>query len=66
VRVRRGGKVVYEGTLDSLKRMKEDVREVNAGYECGIGVDKFNDWVESDIIEAYQMVTKRRTLTLTK
>ncbi|MEA5503716.1 translation initiation factor IF-2 [Halotia wernerae UHCC 0503] len=66
VRVRRSGKVIYEGVLDSLKRMKEDAREVNAGYECGIGIDKFHDWVEGDIIEAYQMVTKRRTLTLTK
>ncbi|MFM2062120.1 MAG: hypothetical protein RLZZ507_1790 [Cyanobacteriota bacterium] len=66
VRVRRGGKVIYEGVLDSLKRMKEDVREVNSGYECGINIDKFHDWVEGDIIEAYQMVTKRRTLTLTK
>ncbi|WP_341526491.1 translation initiation factor IF-2 [Nostoc sp. UHCC 0302] len=66
VRVRRNGKVIYEGVLDSLKRMKEDAREVNAGYECGVGMDKFNDWVEGDIIEAYQMVTKRRTLTLTK
>ncbi|PIG93528.1 translation initiation factor IF-2 [Gloeocapsopsis sp. IPPAS B-1203] len=62
LRVRRGSKIVYEGTLDSLKRMKEDVREVNAGYECGIGVDRFNDWVEGDILEAFQMVTKRRTL----
>ncbi|OUL17932.1 translation initiation factor IF-2 [Nostoc sp. 106C] len=66
VRVRRSGKVIYEGVLDSLKRMKEDAREVNAGYECGIGVDKFHDWAEGDIIEAYQMVTKRRTLTMTK
>lgn len=66
VRVKRGGKVIYEGTLDSLKRMKEDAREVNAGYECGIGIDKFNDWEQSDIIEAYQMVTKRRTLSATK
>ena len=66
VRVRRGGKVLAETTLDSLKRMKEDVREVNAGYECGIGVDKFNDWVEGDLIEAFQMVTKRRTLSMTK
>jgi translation initiation factor IF-2 len=66
LRVRRGGKVIYEGTLDSLKRMKEDAREVNAGYECGIAVDKFNDWVEGDIIEAYQMVTKRRTLSAAK
>jgi translation initiation factor IF-2 len=66
LRVRRAGKVIYEGVLDSLKRIKEDVREVNAGYECGIGVDKFHDWAENDIIESYQMVTKRRTLTMTK
>ena len=66
LRLRRGGKVIYEGTLDSLKRMKDDVREVNAGYECGIAVDKFNDWVEGDILETYQMVTKRRTLSTAK
>lgn len=66
VRVRRGSKVIFEGVLDSLKRMKEDAREVNAGYECGVGMDKFNDWIEGDIIESYQMVTKRRTLTLTR
>ena len=66
VRVRRYNKVIYEGVLDSLKRMKEDAREVNAGYECGIGIDKFHDWVENDIIESYQLVTKRRTLTMTK
>jgi len=66
LRVRRAGKIIYEGVLDSLKRIKDDVREVNAGYECGIGVDKFHDWAENDIIESYQMVTKRRTLTMTK
>ncbi|WP_066384476.1 MULTISPECIES: translation initiation factor IF-2 [unclassified Anabaena] len=66
VRIRRGGKVIYEGVLDSLKRMKEDVREVNAGYECGVGLDKFHDWAEGDIIDAYQMVTKRRTLALAR
>ncbi|MBW4642781.1 MAG: translation initiation factor IF-2 [Goleter apudmare HA4340-LM2] len=66
LRVRRSNKVLFEGVLDSLKRLKEDAREVNSGYECGIGIDKFNDWVEGDIIEAYQMVTKRRTLTLTR
>jgi translation initiation factor IF-2 len=63
LRVRRGNAIVYEGIVDSLKRMKEDAREVNAGYECGIGVDKFNAWQEGDIIEAYEMSTKRRTLT---
>lgn len=62
-RVRRQGTVIYEGTLDSLKRMKDDAKEVNAGFECGIGIDKFNDWKESDIIETFRMVTKRRTLS---
>ena len=63
MRVRRKDKVIYEGSLDSLKRMKEDVREVNSGYECGVGCAKFNDWQEGDIIEAYQMTLKRRTLS---
>ena len=55
MRVRRGNKTIYEGNLDSLKRMKEDAREVAAGYECGVGSSKFNDWQEGDIIEAYEM-----------
>ncbi|MBD2088507.1 translation initiation factor IF-2 [Microcoleus sp. FACHB-1515] len=63
VRVRRGGTVVHEGNLDSLKRVKEDVREVNAGYECGIGLDNFNAWETGDIIETFRLVSKRRTLT---
>lgn len=62
MRIRRRDKVIYEGNLDSLKRMKEDAREVSAGYECGVGSNKFNDWQEGDIIEAYEMVFKRRTL----
>ncbi|WP_267384511.1 translation initiation factor IF-2 [Cyanobacterium sp. uoEpiScrs1] len=62
VRVRRGDNVVYQGNLDSLKRVKELAREVNAGYECGIGIDKFSDWQVGDIIEAYEMVMRRRTL----
>ena len=66
IRVRRNNKVIFEGVLDSLKRMKDDAREVNAGYECGIGVDKFNDWAEGDSIDAYQMITKRRTLISTR
>ncbi len=61
-RVRRRSEVVYEGSIDSLKRMKDDVKEVNAGFECGINIDKFNSWQEGDIIETYQMVTRRRTL----
>jgi translation initiation factor IF-2 len=64
IRVRRGDTVVYKGLMDSLKRVKDDVKEVNAGYECGIGSSKFNDWQEGDIIEAYEMVFKRRTLSV--
>ncbi|MEP6515125.1 translation initiation factor IF-2 [Microcoleus vaginatus] len=63
VRVRRGNNVVYEGVLDSLKRMKEDAKEVNAGFECGISLSGFSDWADGDMIEAYRMVTKRRTLS---
>jgi translation initiation factor IF-2 len=62
VRVHRGNNKVFEGNLDSLKRMKEDAKEVNAGYECGVGIDNFNSWAEGDIIETYRMITKRRTL----
>ncbi|HEY9650042.1 MAG TPA: translation initiation factor IF-2, partial [Coleofasciculaceae cyanobacterium] len=63
IRVHRNGKVIYEGNLDSLKRMKDDVKEVATGYECGVGLDKFNDWSEGDIIETFRMVSKRRTLS---
>ncbi len=65
IRVQRNNDVIFEGILDSLKRMKDDVREVNSGYECGVGVDNFSGWTEGDRIEAYQMVTKRRTLSAT-
>ncbi len=63
IRVRRGNAMVFDGNLDSLKRMKEDTREVNAGYECGIGVDNFNGWELGDVIEVFRMVSKRRTLS---
>jgi translation initiation factor IF-2 len=63
LRVLRGGKVIYQGVLDSLKRVKDDIKEVNAGYECGIRVDNFSDWAERDIIETFQMVSKKRTLS---
>ncbi|OZH53976.1 translation initiation factor IF-2 [Hydrocoleum sp. CS-953] len=63
VRVRRNGEVIHQGILDSLRRMKDDVKEVNAGYECGISFDSFSNWSEGDIIEGYQMVTKRRKLS---
>ena len=62
IRVRHGNKIVHEGDLSSLKRMKDDVKEVNTGFECGIGAARFSDWKEGDIIEAYELVFKRRTL----
>ena len=52
----RDGVVVYEGDLESLKRFKDDVKEVAAGYECGLVFKKFNDVKEGDWIEAYTMV----------
>lgn len=55
VRVIREGIVIFESKLASLKRFKDDVKEVNAGYECGFSVEKFNDIKEGDIIEAYTM-----------
>jgi translation initiation factor IF-2 len=64
IRVKRKNELVFEGSLDSLKRVKDDVREINTGFECGIRLDKFNDWREGDIIETFQMVSKRRTLSL--
>jgi len=60
VRVVRNGIVVYEGKLASLKRFKDDVREVTQGYECGLLIEKFNDIKEGDIIEAYRMVEVER------
>jgi translation initiation factor IF-2 len=47
--------VVYEGELGSLKRFKDDVKEVKQGYECGLTIQNYNDIKEGDVIEAYQM-----------
>ena len=60
VRVIREGIVIFESELASLKRFKDDVKEVNAGYECGFSVEKFNDIKEGDIIEAYTMEAVQR------
>ncbi|XZL31737.1 translation initiation factor IF-2 [Clostridium perfringens] len=60
VRVIREGIVIFESKLASLKRFKDDVKEVNAGYECGFSVEKFNDIKEGDIIEAYTMEAVQR------
>jgi translation initiation factor IF-2 len=55
VRVRRGKEVVVESTVNSLKRFKEDAREVAAGYECGVGLADFNDFAVGDVLEFYRM-----------
>ncbi|SUK15042.1 translation initiation factor IF-2 [Staphylococcus agnetis] len=60
VRIIRDGVVLFEGELDTLKRFKDDAKEVAQGYECGITIDKFNDIKEGDIIEAYVMVEVER------
>ena len=60
VRVIRDGIVQFEGELDTLKRFKDDAKEVAQGYECGITIDKYNDLKEGDIIEAFEMVEVKR------
>ena len=60
VRVVRDGIVVHEGKISSLKRFKDDVKEVAAGYECGIGIENFNDIHEGDTIEAFVMEEVKR------
>jgi translation initiation factor IF-2 len=55
-RLVRDSVVVYDGRIDSLRRFKEDARTVSAGYECGIGLEHFQDVKEGDLIEAYEMV----------
>lgn len=59
VRVVRDGIVIHEGELASLKRFKDDVKEVVSNFECGLNVDKFNDIKEGDVIEAFEMVEVR-------
>jgi len=61
-RVVRDGVVVYDGRIASLRRFKEDVREVAEGYECGIGIENFNDVKEGDVIEAYEVREVAREL----
>ncbi|MBS1516934.1 MAG: translation initiation factor IF-2 [Bacteroidetes bacterium] len=64
VRLLRDGFEIFKGGISSLKRIKDDVREVESGYECGIGLENFNDIKVGDIIEAYKIVeTKRKLVT---
>jgi translation initiation factor IF-2 len=62
VRVIREGVVVYTGKLGSLKRFKDDVKEVAKGFECGLNIDRFNDIKVGDVVEAYEEVEVKQTL----
>lgn len=62
IRIIREGVVVYTGHLASLKRYKDDVKEVSAGYECGLNIQNFNDIKVGDIVEAYEQVEVKRRL----
>ncbi|MFC2133498.1 translation initiation factor IF-2 [Bacteroidota bacterium] len=62
IRLFRDGIVIYEGELASLKRFKDDVKEVDAGYECGLNIHNFNDLKIGDIIESYKIVETKKTL----
>jgi translation initiation factor IF-2 len=62
VRLLRDGIQIYDGTISSLKRFKDDVREVEAGFECGIGLENYNDIKVGDTIEAYRIVESKRKL----
>lgn len=62
IRLLRNGKIVHDGKLSSLKRFKDDAKEVKNGYECGIALENFDDIRQADIFEAYMMVKKKRTL----
>ena len=60
IRLVRDGIVIHEGVISSLRRVKDDVREVAAGYECGVGIEKYNDIKPDDVIECFQMVEVAR------
>ena len=60
MRLVRDGVIVYEGTIESLRRFKEDVKQVKSGYECGIALEDFTDVKEGDVIEAYKKVEVAR------
>jgi translation initiation factor IF-2 len=62
IRVLRQNVVIYEGTLESLRRFKEDVAEVRQGFECGIGVKNYNDIKPGDLIEVYEKIEEKRVL----
>jgi translation initiation factor IF-2 len=62
LRVVREGTIVYDGRISSLKRFKDDVREVEEGFECGITIENFQDVKEGDVLEAYETRQVEREL----
>jgi Translation initiation factor 2 (IF-2; GTPase) len=62
IRLIRNGIIVFEGEIGALKRFKDDVREVDAGYECGMSINNFNDIKIGDIIEAYKVIETKKKL----
>jgi len=62
VRVLRDSVVIYEGEVGSLRRFKDDVREVTTGFECGVGIENFNDIKVGDTLEVYEMVETARMI----
>ena len=62
MRLIRDGVEVFDGTIGSLRRFKEDVKEVREGFECGIGIENFNDVKVGDVIESYKTEEVARTL----
>jgi translation initiation factor IF-2 len=62
IRLIRDGIVVHEGEIGSLRRFKDDVREVDAGYECGLNIANYNDVKVGDVIEAFKLVETKKKL----
>lgn len=62
IKVMRGGKVIFEGKMKSMKHEKEEIKEARKSYECGILADGFNDFQEGDIIESYEIILKKRVI----
>ena len=63
IRLIRDGIVIYEGEIDSLKRFKDDVKEVASGYECGLSIKNFNDIKVGDVVESFELIETKRTLS---
>jgi translation initiation factor IF-2 len=63
IRLIRDGIVIFDGSLSSLKRFKDDVREVSSGYECGMGINNYNDIKVGDVIEGYEITETKRKLS---